>query len=131
MYVPCPSYTLFRVLTIIKNDNTIKNDTYNFGQCPGHFAKALLAIRKKESKPAAAMGSYGDRLLNCVACGLEGKCMLDEFLNGAEPLTDCGFAGRPLCQACLYATEPEDQAKKLAKEQIAMQPREEQTEQAK
>ena len=68
---------------------------------PGHFGKALLAIRNKR-KPAAAMGSYGDRLLNCVECGLEGKCMLDEFLNGAEPLTDCDFAGGPLCHACLY-----------------------------
>ena len=94
MYVPCPSYTCFRVLTIIKNDNIIKNDTYNYGQSPGHFAEALLAIRKKR-KPAAVMASYGDRLLNCVECGLEGKCMLDEFLNGAEPLTDCDFAGGP------------------------------------
>jgi hypothetical protein len=113
MYVPCPSYTLFRVLTIIKNVNIIMNDTYNFGQNPSHFAEAFLAIRNKR-KPAAAMGSYGDRLLNCVACGLEGKCMLDEFLNGAEPLTDCDFAGGPLCQACLYATELEDQAKKTS-----------------
>ena len=35
MYVPSPSYTLFQVLTIIKNDIIIKHDTYNFGQCPG------------------------------------------------------------------------------------------------
>jgi hypothetical protein len=57
--------------------------------------------------------------------------MLDEFLNGAEPLTDCDFAGGPLCHACLYATEPEDQAKQPRQEQIATQPREEQKEQAK
>ena len=100
------------------------------GKAQAIFAEALLAIRNKR-KPAAAMGSYGDRLLNCVECGLEGKCMLDEFLNGAEPLTDCDFAGGPLCHACLYATEPEDQAKQPRQEQTATQPREEQKEQAK
>ena len=49
------------------------------------------------------MGSYGDRILNCVLCGLRGKCVPDEFLNGAEPLTDCDFAGGALCAACLKA----------------------------
>ena len=49
------------------------------------------------------MGSYSDRILNCVLCGLRGKCVPDEFLNGAEPLTDCDFAGGPLCAACLKA----------------------------
>ena len=47
------------------------------------------------------MGSYGDVWLNCVQCGLRGKCVQDEFFNGAEPLTDCDFAGGPLCNACL------------------------------
>ena len=69
------------------------------------------------------MGSYGDRFVNCVKCGLQGKCKLDEFLNGAEPLTDCDFAGGPLCNACLKTwLEPEEQAK---------QPREEPKEQVK
>jgi hypothetical protein len=36
-----------------------------------------------------------------VGCGKEGKCLADEFLKGAEPLTDCDFAGGPLCNVCL------------------------------
>ena len=47
------------------------------------------------------MGSYGDRLLRCVGCGKEGKYLADEFLKGAEPLTDCDFAGGLLCNVCL------------------------------
>ena len=49
------------------------------------------------------MGSYGDQILNCVFCGLTGKCVPDELLNGAEPLTDCDFAAGPLCAPCLDA----------------------------
>ena len=62
----------------------------------GHFDQALLAICNKR-KLVTAMGSYGDRFLNCVSCGLEGKCVADELPNGAEPLTDCDFAWGHLC----------------------------------
>ena len=53
MYVPSPAYTLFQVLTIIKNDIIIKNDTYNFGQCPGmeNVEERVLSLcRIRENK---------------------------------------------------------------------------------
>ena len=86
MYVPCPSYTLFRVLTIIKNDIIIKNDTYNFGQCPGmgnaeESVRSLCRIR--ESRSILSDDAHELFRLKCDDCG-EYPCH-----NATRP--GCGF----------------------------------------
>ena len=51
------------------------------------------------------MGSYGDRWLYCAWCWRWGKCLADELLNGAEPLTDVDGVGT-MCDRCLELEEP-------------------------
>ena len=46
------------------------------------------------------MGSYGDIWLHCDWCWRWGKCVADEFLDGADPLTDVDGVGL-LCDRCL------------------------------
>ena len=52
------------------------------------------------------MGSYGDRWLRCKWCWQWGKCLHDDFLNGALPLTDVDAVGDVLCDWCLDLEEP-------------------------
>ena len=51
------------------------------------------------------MGSYGDRWLACEWCWKWGKCLADEHLGGAMPLTDIDGLG-VLCYACMVLEEP-------------------------
>ena len=51
------------------------------------------------------MGSYGDEWLRCAWCWRWGKCLLDEFLDGAEPLIDIDMVGT-LCERCFELEEP-------------------------
>ena len=57
------------------------------------------------ASPTAATGSYGDRWLYCAWCWRWGKCLADERLNGAEPLTDVDGVGT-MCDRCLELEEP-------------------------
>lgn len=47
------------------------------------------------------MGSYGDVLVNCVQCGLRGKCVLDESLNRLR----VRLRGGPFCDDCLKTVQ--------------------------
>ena len=51
------------------------------------------------------MGSYGDRWLRCTWCWRWGKCLPDEYLNGADPLIDIDMVG-VLCERCFALEEP-------------------------
>ena len=51
------------------------------------------------------MGSYGDVWLQCEWCWQWGKCLWDEYLDGAEPLWDVDGVGL-LCDRCLELEEP-------------------------
>jgi hypothetical protein len=61
------------------------------------------------------MGSYGDVVLECSWCGQQGKCVLDEYLNGWPPLTDVDGVG-VLCDLCLGKEENEQFSKRLRAE---------------